>query len=136
LDPEMLVKLVARAKDKKIWEVFGYDPKTGNMSQNLSHLKLCFGHFGGDDEWSRFLESDRDNYSNQIIKYPMRGISFTTDDHGKPTRGKLEQLWKYTDWYSIICSIMLQYDNVYGDLSYIIHNTEIQPLLKQTLMNP
>ena len=30
---------------------------------------------------------------------------------------------------------MLQYENVYADLSYIIHNTEIFPLLKQTLQN-
>lgn len=136
LDPELLVQLVAKAKDKAIWKVFGYDPTTGSMEQNLSHLKLCFGHFGGDDEWGKFLESDRDIYSNQLVRYPMRGINFTKDEDGNPTPGKMEQLWKYTDWYSIICSMMLQYKNVYGDLSYIIHDAAIQPLLKQTLMNP
>ena len=33
--------------------------------------------------------------------------------------------------------MMLQYPNVYADISYILHsNLEIQPLLKQTLQNP
>lgn len=31
---------------------------------------------------------------------------------------------------------MLQKENVYADISYIIHDNEIVPLLKQTLQNP
>jgi hypothetical protein len=71
-----------------------------------------------------------------LIKYPDTGITFLTDHDGNPKKGKLEQIWKFVDWYSIICSLMLQYPNVYADLSYIIHVSEIQPLLKQTLLNP
>ena len=31
---------------------------------------------------------------------------------------------------------MLQHDNVYADISYILHDDEIVPLLKQTINNP
>jgi hypothetical protein len=31
--------------------------------------------------------------------------------------------------------MMLQFNNVYADLSYIIHNQEIQSLLKQIMLN-
>jgi len=101
----------------------------------LSHLKLCFGHFGGDDQWARFYERDRDNWSSQLIRNPDRGVSFYTVSDNQLSPGKLEQIWRYADWYTIICSMMLQYPNIYGDLSYIIHNPDIEPLLKQTLSN-
>lgn len=135
LDERLLRKVVKNAKDERIRDLFGYTDDITTLKHNLSHLKLCFGHFGGDEEWNRFLESDRDNYSVQLVKNPMQGITFLEDANGKPTPGKLEQVWKFVDWYSIICSMMLQYNNVYADLSYIIHNSGIQPLLKYTLSN-
>ena len=49
---------------------------------------------------------------------------------------KLEDCWKVVDWYSIICSMMLQHHNVYSDISYILHNAKIYPLLQETLANP
>jgi predicted TIM-barrel fold metal-dependent hydrolase len=120
----------------KLVALFGYTNRDTPLQRDLGNLKLCFGHFGGEDEWNRYFEKDRYNYSSQLTKFPTRGISFlTTADH-KPSPGKLEQLWKYTDWYSIICSMMLQYPNVYADISYILHgDAEILPLLKQTLHN-
>jgi hypothetical protein len=136
LEEQLLRKIVGNAKDKRLHDVFGYTDEKTPMKHNLNHLKLCFGHFGGDDEWLRYLELDRDNYSSQLIKNPEKGITFLTDIGGNPKPGKLEQVWKYVDWYSIICSLILQYPNVYGDLSYIIHTPEIQPLLRLTLMNP
>ena len=86
---------------------------------------------------SVIFEKDRYNYSSQLIKYPEVGIKFFTTIKNKPSPGKPEQLWKYTDWYSIICSMMLKYPNVYADISYILHgDKDILPLLKQTLQNP
>ncbi|MCP9752996.1 amidohydrolase family protein [Ferruginibacter sp. HRS2-29] len=135
LEEQLLRKLVAAAKDDRIRQMFGYKDADTRMDADLSHLKLCFGHFGGDDEWDKFFESDRDNYSSQLVKYPETGISFMKDEKGNPAPGKLEQVWKYVDWYSTICSMMLQYDHVYADLSYIIHNPSIEPLLRHTLSN-
>jgi predicted TIM-barrel fold metal-dependent hydrolase len=132
----LLRKVVAKATDKRIAELFGYTDPTVALERNLENLKICFGHFGGEDEWKRYFEKDRYNYSSQLTKNPARGIDFLKTVDNKPSPGKLEQLWKYTDWYSIICSMMLQYPNVYADISYILHgDAEILPLLKSTLHN-
>ena len=136
LQEKLLRKLVAKAIDPRIQEIFGFVDESTPLKQNLSHLKICFGHFGGDDEWMKFLEMDRDNYSSQLVRRPFQGIDFMKKEgSSKDSPGKLEQIWKYADWYSIICSMMLQYEHVYADLSYIIHNNGIQPLLRQTLLN-
>lgn len=132
LDKDLLTGIVRR--NEKLWEVFGYDHQTGKMASDLSHLKLCFGHFGGDDEWNRFLESDRGQFAPQLFKEPRRGIEFLKKADGTPAPGKPEQLWKGVDWYTIICSMMLQYRGVYADISYILHDAPaVLPLLRQTL---
>ena len=136
LEETLLRKVVGSCADPKIQGLFGYKNLDTPLLYNLSHLKLCLGHFGGDDEWNRYMELDRDQYTRQLVKDPVKGIPFFTNNEGEPRKGKPEQLWKNTDWYSIICSIMLQFDHVYADLSYIVHNQDIHPLLKQTLLNP
>jgi hypothetical protein len=148
LENELLYKVIKNAVDSKsnkneehkahtdkLVKLFGYDPsKPGVLSANLRKLKICFGHFGGEDEWKRYFEKDRYNYSSQLTKNPKTGIRFLKTINGNPAPGKLEQLWKFTDWYSIICSMMLQYPCIYADISYILHGSEsILPLLKQTL---
>lgn len=128
--------VVEKNKNSPLIEVFGYTNENTALLYNLSHLKLCFGHFGGEDEWHRYFEQDRYGHSNQFAENPYWGIDFFETKDDKPSPGKEEQLWKFTDWYSIICSMMLQYPNVYADISYILHNNEaILPLLKQTLQN-
>ncbi|HEV7779617.1 MAG TPA: hypothetical protein VGO58_00045 [Chitinophagaceae bacterium] len=109
------------------------------ITNGLDDLKICFGHYGGGDEWERYFEADRYGHSAQVIKHPEKGIDFllTTGKKPVPSPGKPEQLWKYTDWYSIISSMILQHKNVYADISYILHDDRgILPLLKQTLQNP
>ena len=132
LDKELLKQVVQKA-DGRVQEAFGYNPATGSMRFDLCNLKLCFGHFGGDDEWARYFESDRYGYAAQLDTRPGRGIDFTHGEDGQPAPGKLEQIWKYVDWYSIICSMMLQYPNVYADISFIVHNPAVLPLLTRTL---
>jgi predicted TIM-barrel fold metal-dependent hydrolase len=146
----LLRKVIANAKKKlpklkteeekkhtnDLIELFGYTSDEAPLQRDLKNLKICFGHFGGEDEWKRYFEKDRYNYSSQLTKNPKSGINFLTTVDGEPSPGKLEQLWKYTDWYSIICSMMLQYPNVYADISYILHgDADILPLLKSTLHN-
>jgi predicted TIM-barrel fold metal-dependent hydrolase len=127
-----------RVKLSKIFGFAGADHVPACLPRGLDNLKICFGHFGGGDEWNRYFEKDRYNYSAQLARHPNKGIDFVFHA-GKKTiaRGKPEQLWKYTDWYSIICSMMLQHKNVYADISYILHDdAAILPLLKETLQNP
>lgn len=133
LEEELLRRVVGYAKDDRVRELFGYTDEKTELKHNLNHLKLCFGHFGGDDEWDRFLERDRDNYTSALLKNPSKGVSFLADDRQRSAPGKLEQLWKYADWYTLICSMMLQKEYVYADISYILQNTDIRPLLRQTL---
>jgi predicted TIM-barrel fold metal-dependent hydrolase len=131
---EAAKEVASEREIKRVKELFGYTD-TG-LTRDLSRLKLCLGHFGGDDEWLRYFEKDRYNYSSQLTKHPDRGIEFLQRKDGKPSPGKPEQIWRYTDWYSIISSMMLQYDNVYADISYILHNDAgVLPLLKETLQN-
>lgn len=135
LKPSLLVKLVAKAKDDRIRQLFGYDPETNTLKTGLEHLKICFGHFGGEEEWEKYFEKDRDNYTSQIIRKPFQGIEFQSYQ-GKARKGKLEQIWHSVDWYSIICSLMLQHENVYADISYILHgDAKILPLLHFSLEN-
>lgn len=132
LEEALLRKVVGKAsEDVKV--LFGYTNAESPLKYDLSHFKLCFGHFGGDDEWARYLDSDRDQYSRQLVKHPEIGVDFLTDIKGANKQGKIEQIWKYTDWFTIICSIMLQYENVYADVSFILKSTEIQALLNQVL---
>jgi predicted TIM-barrel fold metal-dependent hydrolase len=135
LDEKLLRKLVGTADDK-IKSLFGYSNDTTPLKHDLKNLKICFGHFGGDDEWELFFERDRDSFSSQLLKHPKKGIDFFRTTAGKEAPGKLEQVWKFSDWYTIICSLILQYPNVYGDISFILYKREIVPLLKHTLQNP
>jgi predicted TIM-barrel fold metal-dependent hydrolase len=138
LNEELLRKVVGRAiaKDNRLKDVFGYTDENTKLTSDLHDLKLCIAHFGGEDEWQRYFEKDRYGHSNQLTQYPDFGIDFLYTK-GKPMKGKMEQLWKYTDWYSIICSMMLQYPRVYADISYILHDCDsVLPLLKETLQNP
>jgi len=130
LDDSLLMKVIEKAKDKNVRRLF-YDD-TGKF-RGLQNLKICFGHFGGDDEWKKYFELDREDFVHQLTTHPQEGINFfQTDGHNRP--GKIAQLWNgRADWYSIICSIMLQYPNVYADISYIIHNIDIFPLLRHTM---
>lgn len=133
---EGLLRKVVSGSGVAVQELFGFTNIETPLKYNLEHLKICFAHFGGDDEWLKFFERDRDNYSGQSLKNPEKGIDFFHDVKGNPARGKLEIIWKSVDWYSIITSIMLQYNNVYADISYILHDeTALLPLLKQTLLN-
>jgi predicted TIM-barrel fold metal-dependent hydrolase len=137
LDDDLLAKLVSKAIDPRVKKIFGYDNKTETIVRGLSDLKICMGHFGGEDEWKKFFELDRQGHAAQLVKHPSWGIKFfELANSNEESRGKIEQLWKYTDWYSIICSMMLQYKNIYSDISYIIHDEDIVPLLRQTLNNP
>lgn len=134
LDERLLRIVVSRCKDEKVQQLFGFTNDDTPLKHNLSHLKICFGHFGGDDEWIKFFERDRDNYSSQLVRNPGRGIDFLEDVNGALSPGKPEFIWRSVDWYTIICSLMLQFPNVYADISYILHDeSAILPLLKQTL---
>jgi predicted TIM-barrel fold metal-dependent hydrolase len=132
---EKLLRLVVSKAGPEIKKLFGFTDTDTALKYDLKHLKLCFGHFGGEDEWQNFFEKDRDNITSQLVKAPDKGIVFIKVGKIENSFSTLEQVWKNTDWYSIISSMMLQYDNLFADISYIIHDERIFALLKQTLQN-
>jgi hypothetical protein len=139
LNEPLLRELVSNARKDEIRTLFGYTDKTTPLKYNLSNLKICLAHFGGDDQWNKYLESDRYPLSQRIIRNRNLGIDFALDKDGSLRWGLFEQLWKFGDWYSIICSLMVQYPQVYADISYILCKPRIMPLLKETLnknLNP
>jgi predicted TIM-barrel fold metal-dependent hydrolase len=135
LEEVLLRKVVEQTNDASIQELFGYSNSVTPLQYNLNHLKICFGHFGGEEEWQKYFESDRDYFTSQLVTKPNEGIEFIKNNSLQLSYGTLERLWKEVDWYSLIRSMMLQKENVYADISYIIHKKSIIPLLKATLQH-
>ena len=133
---EELLRIWVSKCSQKTKDLFGYTDENTKLKWDLSHLKLSLAHFGGEDQWYRYLESDRYDYAAKLKTNPLQGIDFIHTSTGKFSWKKLEDCWKYVDWYSIICSMMLQHKNVYADISYILYNEEIFPLLKETINHP
>ncbi|WP_347922435.1 hypothetical protein [Pontimicrobium sp. SW4] len=114
-------------------KLFGYSETDGTLAYNLSNLKICLAHFGGEEEWAKYMESDRHTYSQRLIREPKEAINFMKNSSKEFSWYKLNTLWDETDWYSLICSLLINYENMYADISYIISKPSIYPLLKTSL---
>ena len=136
LDENLLRIVVGQAKDNRIRELFGFTDFDTELKHDLKHLKICLAHFGGEDQWMEYLEKDSYQYPLQVTSHRDRGVDLSFHyQNGNEAWGRYEHLYKYVDWYTLIYSLMAQFDNVYADLSYIISKPEIFPLLRETI-NP
>ena len=136
LEPQELMRWLDKCS-ADTQALFGYESNT--LKRDLSELKINIAHYGGIEQWQRHLETDRNDVSQEILESPDRGIAFYSkqNDPASPNPFKPAWLWGTinAEWYSIISSMMLQYKNVYADISYILHTPEIRPLLHLTLTN-
>lgn len=83
-----------------------------DVLEKFPKLKLCFAHFGGDDD------------IQQLIKKPQP----------VPTRDIAEKgFTPETSWHNIILFIMKEYKNVYADISYTLYNKNIWQVLNSLL---
>lgn len=73
---EELLRIWIGQCNNQIKSLFGYTDAHTKLQRDLSHLKICFAHFGGENQWERYLELDRHYYSNQLIASPNYGIDF------------------------------------------------------------
>lgn len=101
---------------------------------DLSQLKICLAHFGGTKEWNRYSEDNWNNYNNNIShisknEYLNRKIKNTLN------HGSSRTIWWNASWLSIIYDLMIKYEGVYTDISFIIFNQELFPLLKFILQD-
>ena len=136
VEPYFLKKLLA-TYSKETQDLFGYNSKDNTLERDLSNLKINIAHYGGIEQWKKHQESDRLEYAQEILEMPTIGIRLFSEQ-SKPSNIKDDKpatLWKKADWYSIISSLMLQYEGIYADISYILHTPQIRPLLNLTLQN-
>lgn len=133
LEEKFLKMVLKNTGDDAVKALFGYSETDDTLAYTLSNLKICLAHFGGEEEWIRYMEQDRETYSQRLMRDPKKAIKFMTNSENVFSWFKLSSLWEKGDWYSIICSMLIRYENVYADLSYIISKPSIYPLLKYTL---
>ncbi|WP_158837806.1 amidohydrolase family protein [Polaribacter sp. L3A8] len=94
---------------------------------DLSKLKICLAHFGGSKEWNKYEADGWNNYNKNISHATVKDylkIKNTLNHKSKRT------IWWNASWLSIIYDLMIKYDNVYADVSFILFNEELFPMLK------
>jgi len=131
LHKPLLVQLLEHYDDQDLYTLFGYN--NGDIARDLSQLKINLAHFGSAEQWDKFLSQDRYKEANIILNSPENGLDLKKRVEN---RAKLYSLWHYVDWFSIISSMMLNFDNVYTDISYTSHDLKYLALLSEILDNP
>lgn len=100
---------------------------------DLSQLKICIAHFGGDDQWERYMQDSWNNY-NKMINHEEREAYLKRK---RPlNHGNQRTIWWNASWLSVIYDLMVTYENVYADISYVLFNEKMYPLLKFILQDP
>ncbi|MDJ1473215.1 hypothetical protein [Xanthocytophaga flava] len=116
----------------ELLSLFGYTNSQTPLKHDLSQLKMCFGHFGGENEWNRYLTNDKSYFDNLFASNSAQTYPFMPDYVSK----NIQQLWQSTSWFSIIRNCIMKYDNVYADISFTLHELNIITLLKECLTIP
>lgn len=138
LEEHYLAEKVGGCSDK-VRTLFGYNKETKKISQNLEDLKINLAHYGGKEEWMKYQTADRTDLSAELMENPSRGAELFRKQNPEPNENlelysKPAWIWDENfEWFTIISSLMLQYPNVYADISYVLHNEEVKPLLYQVL---
>lgn len=106
---------------------------------DLSNLKICLAHFGGQDEWVDFLENPwlpdiglTGLDSDIDIKHPWFK---PTDFDERYTTAEEKSDHTPFSWFSVICQLITNknYSKVYADISYTLSDPRMFPLLKLIL---
>ncbi|QTD39034.1 amidohydrolase family protein [Polaribacter batillariae] len=100
---------------------------------DLSKLKICLAHFGGSKEWKKYETDGWNNYNKNIShasEVDYLKIKNTLNHKSKRT------IWWNASWLSIIYDLMIKYENVYADVSFILFNEKLFPMLKFILNDP
>ena len=95
-----------KAKNSKFTEVYSDPDRYRALLNKYPKLKICFAHFGGAGEWDKYLNNSW---------------------HGQDNDGK--------SWFSKVKELLIEYDNVYTDVSYTLYDSKYYGLLKTTLMD-
>lgn len=141
LEPDLLAYAVQCAS-KEIQDLFGlYTNTDGKLSvrKNLRELKINLAHFGGADEWERYLMEERTNFHHKLEWDAQDLFSDKRNKRNKhPDQPNLSFTWltevyQTVDWFTLITGLMRGFPNVYSDISHTLHDERIVTLLKTTL---
>jgi predicted TIM-barrel fold metal-dependent hydrolase len=93
---------------------------------DFSKLKICIAHFGGDTEWMLYKQQEKNRtspkYAELFKKHPL--------DTSQPWLGEPTETYS---WLHVVRELIMAYDNVYADISFTLHDTDIYPMLKEML---
>jgi len=85
--------------------------------KKFPNLKICLAHFGGGEEWDKYLEN----------RWPPAEVLRKLA--GKEAR-------KPISWITTIVEMMESYENLYADISYTAHAERFLPLVRVLLNTP
>lgn len=99
----------------------------GENTPDYSKLKICLGHWGGEEEWHNYIENAWSDifYRKRNSAWPSLELDNWIISESKD--------YKNFSWFTIICDLMRKYENVYADISYTLEDQRLLPLLKFTL---
>jgi hypothetical protein len=128
----LLIKVIETFDENNdLKDLFGY--KDDKITRNLNKLKINLAHYGSAEMWDKFLEKDRYAEANAIIQDSEKGLDLIKNIG---SRAKRYSYWHYMDWFSIISTMMMQFDNLYTDVSYTAHDLKYLSLLSEILDHP
>jgi uncharacterized protein len=85
--------------------------------EKFPNLKICLAHFGGGEEWDKYLQNS----------WPAIEVQRKLD--GKEARLPLS-------WLTTILEMMDSHDNLYADIAYTAHKEHFLPLIKVLINTP
>lgn len=134
LEEDLLKRVLDYHNDTELNALFGYDVehKDQPLERNLSQLKINLAHYGGAEHWDQFLEQDRYSRANSIINNPSLGLPIR---EGLKNINVVEDYWHEVDWFTLISSMIINYENVYADVSYTSYDLKYLNLLSEILDN-
>ena len=96
--------------------------------KDYSKLKVCLAHFGGAEEWGKYLNNpwvaDEDDTSGADTFDPLEMDHWDFD---------LETKAGQYSWYSVIIAMIRKHENLYADVSFMLYDRDTWPLLQLLL---
>ena len=102
----------------------------GQDAPDFKNLKMCIGHFGGEDEWDKYLN---DLWAPQYTSNNLQNGPLDISQPWFDITKKGVVVTKAYSWFSVVCEMMLEFPNMYADISYTLSDDRIFPLLKLIL---
>ena len=102
----------------------------GEDAPDFKNLKMCMGHFGGEDEWNKYMTDPwLPAYNN-----PDGGSLNINNSWFDEINNDGEIVKKAYSWFSVICDMMMyKFPRMYADISYTLSDDRTFPLIKLLL---